>query len=126
MFVVFVYGGGDPRELRELTRSFPTRLSSELSRGVIRDWLRSGRHGGYRMPGLPADIEQRLRAVRVPVFAMHFAHDAFGPERALHALLDKRGSGCESEIHGLDTPPLGVHANHFAWLKQPDAEIGSA
>lgn len=91
------------------------------SRGVIRDWVRSGRHGGYRMPGLPEDIEQRLRAVRVPVFAMHFAHDALGPERALHALLDKLGAGCENEIHRLDSTQLGTHANHFAWMKQPDA-----
>jgi len=93
------------------------------SHGVIGDWAATGRHGNYRLPGLPADIEQRLRAVQLPVFAMHFARDAFGPERALHALLDKLGAGCESEIHGLDALQLGTHANHFAWMKQPDGVV---
>lgn len=91
------------------------------SRGVIRDWVRTGRHGGYRLPELPDDIEQRLRALRVPVFAIHFAHDAFGPEPAMHALLDKLGTGCANEIHRLDSTQLGAHANHFAWMKRPDA-----
>src|SRR3546814_20058457 len=66
------------------------------SRGVIRDWVRSGRHGGYRMPGLPEDLEQRLRAVRVPAFAMPFAPDAFGPEPDLPALPVKPGAGGEN------------------------------
>lgn len=90
------------------------------SRGVIRDWVRTGRQGNYRLPELPEDIEQRLRAVQLPVFAMHLAHDAFGPERALHALLGKLGAASRTEIHGLDSPQLGVHADHFAWMKQPD------
>ncbi|PKM14993.1 MAG: hypothetical protein CVV12_10985 [Gammaproteobacteria bacterium HGW-Gammaproteobacteria-2] len=91
------------------------------SRGVIRDWVRSGRHGNYRMPGLPDDIEQRLAALQLPVFAMHFAADRFGPEQALYALLDKLGTACTSEVHGLDSAQLGVHANHFAWMQQPEA-----
>lgn len=52
---------------------------------------------------------------------MHFAHDAFGPEQALHALLDKLGAACANEIHGLDSVQLGAHANHFAWMQQPEA-----
>lgn len=93
------------------------------SRGVIRDWVRTGRHGGYCLPGLPEDIEQRLREVQLPVFAMHFAHDAFGPERALHALLGKLDAACDSEVHGLDSPQLGAHADHFAWMKQPEGVV---
>lgn len=91
------------------------------SRGVIGDWVRTGRQGAYCLPELPADIEQRLRAVRLPVFALYFAHDKFGPERALHALLGKLAAACEVEMHGLDAPQLGTTANHFAWMKQPDA-----
>jgi len=93
------------------------------SRAVIRDWVRTGRHGNYRLPELPEDIERRLLALRLPVFAMHFAHDLMGPERALHALLDKLGAACKAEIHGLDTAQLGVHANHFAWMQRPDEVV---
>lgn len=93
------------------------------SRGVIRDWVRTGRHGNYRLPELPDDIERRLAALQLPVFAMHLAHDAFGPERAMHALLDKLGAASSTEIHGLDSRQLGVHADHFAWMKQPDEVV---
>lgn len=92
------------------------------SRGVIRDWVRTGRQGGYRLPGLPDDIELRLQRLSLPVFAMHFAHDRLGPERAQQALIGKLAPGCITEWHGLGSAQLGVHADHFAWMKQP-AEV---
>lgn len=90
------------------------------SRGVIRDWARSGRRGGYQhLPGIPDEIEARLRALRVPVFGLHFAHDWLGSKDALLALVRKLDPHCNREIHRLDSDQLGAPADHFAWMKRP-------
>lgn len=90
------------------------------SRGVIRDWAQTGQMGGYqRLPGIPDEIEARLRALRIPVFGLHLSRDWLGPKEALLALVRKLDPRCNSEIHRLDSAQLGVPADHFAWMKRP-------
>lgn len=89
------------------------------SRGVIADWARTGRTGGYRLRGIPGDMDARLRALRVPVFGLHFSRDWLGPEAALLALVRKLNPSCSSEIHRMGSGQLGVSADHFTWMKHP-------
>lgn len=90
------------------------------ARGLIADWARSGLTGRYAARGLELDLEAALGAVTAPVRAVVFARDWLGPESSLRFLLDKLG-GEPARIARLDAAALGARADHFAWMKRPDA-----
>ncbi len=90
------------------------------ARGLIADWARSGLSGRYAAHGLDIDLEARLRALAAPVHAVCFDDDWLGPESPLRFLLAKLGSRPARIVH-LDAAALGVPADHFAWMKRPDA-----
>ena len=90
------------------------------ARGVIGDWARSGRSGRYRVRGLDFDFERALGASSVPVFAHRLADDWLGPVASLDWLLDKMPRAPRKVVvHG--AVDLGTAADHFSWMKQPDA-----
>ncbi|MBB6183182.1 alpha/beta hydrolase family protein [Oleiagrimonas soli] len=90
------------------------------ARGVIADWARSGRSGRYAASALPIDLEQALRAQTEPVLGVRMVDDAFGPRASLQYLLDKMPHA-PREMHALDTKALGGSADHFSWMKSPQA-----
>ncbi len=92
------------------------------ARGLIRDWARVGRTGRYRADGLPDMLETALASVTQPVRAVLLDSDWLAPLPALQALLAKMPSS-NAATTVLDADALGVPADHFAWMKRPDAVL---
>lgn len=93
------------------------------ARGLIRDWSRSGLTGRYAAAGLEADLEQRMEAVAVEVRAAVMAADWLGPESSLRFLLSKLPRA-QAQVVTFEEGALGTRADHFAWMRQPDAVAG--
>lgn len=91
------------------------------ARGVAADWARSGRTGRYAAAGMDEDFEQRLAALELPVLAQRLRDDWLGPAASLDWLLGKMPHALRR--HELVAPnDLGGNpADHFGWMKTPDA-----
>lgn len=90
------------------------------ARGVIDDWARSGRTGRYAAVGVAADFEATLAALRLPVLALRMRDDWLGPEASLQWLLGKMPlSHHDADV--LTADQLGTAADHFSWMKTPEA-----
>lgn len=90
------------------------------ARSVIRDWARSGLSGRYRPEGVEADLETAMRELRLPIRALTMADDWLGPESSLRFLLSKLPKS-KADIESLGAQQLGTGADHFSWMKQPEA-----
>ncbi|MFJ1708477.1 alpha/beta fold hydrolase [Kitasatospora sp. NPDC088346] len=83
--------------------------------GVIIDWAHQARTGRYRLAG--TDMEDALRALRIPVLAVDVEGDRLAPPGAVdhlcgkvpHAAVDRRGYTAEDAAGG----PL----DHFRWAR---------
>lgn len=94
-------------------------FGGQEARGVIADWSRTALTGRYGAPGI-GDLEPILRTVAVPVHAVLLEHDWLAPRSSLDYLLSKLGDAKRS-ITTLDDAALGARADHFNWMKAPDA-----
>ena len=92
------------------------------ARGVIRDWARTALSGRYAGAGMDTDIERALAAVRVDARAVVLAEDWLAPPGSLRFLLGKMPA-VAARIDMLDAVAPGIRADHFGWLKAPDAVI---
>ncbi len=92
------------------------------ARGLITDWARVGLGGRYAAAGLDAEPEAGMAALEVPVATVLLADDWLAPDGSLQALLEKLPAS-PARQHTLEARELGVTADHFAWMKQPDAVI---
>ncbi|MBB4132003.1 alpha/beta fold hydrolase [Xanthomonas sp. 3075] len=90
------------------------------ARSLIADWARVGRSNRYRAAATTWDLEHALGQLTIPISAVSFAHDHFGPVGALHALLEKMPQA-HAERRQLDDTQLGARSDHFAWMKAPAA-----
>ncbi|SDZ19746.1 Predicted alpha/beta hydrolase [Micromonospora pattaloongensis] len=84
------------------------------SRGVIRDWAYTARHGRYQ-PVAGTDPEPALAALRVPVLAVSVAGDDYVPPFSLDHLCGKLVSAPVERVHY--TGETGARLNHFAWAR---------
>ena len=89
------------------------------ARGVMRDWGRSARTGAYALSGL-GDLGPAMAGVEVPVRAAVFSGDWLAPPSSLHDLLS-RLPRARPRITTFDAATLGTRADHFAWMRTPDA-----
>lgn len=109
--------------LARLAGSLPGRrigFGGNEARGVIDDWARSGRSGKYTVADMPADIEAALGASTAQVLALRMRDDWLGPAASLQWLLDKMPHA-RHEVATLAPDELGAPADHFRWMKTPDA-----
>lgn len=90
------------------------------ARGLMRDWSRVALTGTYAARGLGQDLEAAMARVRVPVTGVVLAEDWFAPESSLRYLLSKLPDA-PARIETIGTPALGTRADHFAWMKHPEA-----
>ena len=97
-------------------------FGGEESRGVIRDWSRTGLSGRYAARDFEVDLETALRRVALPIRAVRMAHDWLAPESSLQALLAKMPEA-RAHIAVLDVAAPHVRADHYAWMKHPDATV---
>ena len=88
----------------------------------MRDWARVGLSNRYAAIGLAHDLEAALGSIDVDIRCVLLRDDWFAPRRSLQALLDKMSKSRPS-ITLLDSAALGVRADHFAWMKQPQAVV---
>jgi predicted alpha/beta hydrolase len=107
--------------LAQVRGSLPGRsvgFGGNEARGLIRDWARSGLSGRYAAAGIDTDLETALRNVRVPVRSVLLQDDWLAPEASLRYLLGKLSLSADVRTQ-LDAVELGVQADHFGWMKQP-------
>ena len=90
------------------------------ARGVIRDWSRTALSGRYAAAGMNFDFERGFAAVDVEACAVVMAEDWLAPPGSLHFLLGKMPAA-SARVRTLGAAGLGVRADHFAWLKAPEA-----
>lgn len=110
--------------IARLRGHFPGRrlgFGGNEARGVIADWARSGRSGRYAPAGLDEDFERRLAELRLPVLALRMQHDWLAPERSIAWLLGKMPRALVETGLITSADLGGAPADHFAWMKAPDA-----
>lgn len=90
------------------------------SRSLIRDWARTALSGRYAARGVPQDFEALMASLQVDVRALVMAQDWLAPASSTRFLLSKLARS-RRRLDTLDAPALGTHADHFSWMKQPDA-----
>ncbi|BDU16093.1 alpha/beta hydrolase family protein [Lysobacter auxotrophicus] len=95
-------------------------FGGQEARGVIRDWSRSGLSGRYAAAGVDVDLEAAMAALTLDAHAVALANDWLGPVSSLRFLLSKLRR-VEPRIEVLDADALGARADHYAWMKRPDA-----
>jgi predicted alpha/beta hydrolase len=87
---------------------------------VMRQWSGTVRRGRYNDLGLDVDAEAALAQVANPAFGIRFANDWLAPAASLEALFGKLGAGAHTR-ETFDEQRLSVRADHFRWMKKPDA-----
>jgi predicted alpha/beta hydrolase len=92
------------------------------ARGVIADWSRSALTGRYAARGLGHDLERGMAGFRGQARGVVLAEDWLAPPSSLAFLLGKL-RGAEAATHVLHADALGTRADHYAWMKQPDAVV---
>lgn len=92
------------------------------ARGLIADWARVGLSNHYAATGLHADLEAGMRGVRAPVSAVVLADDWLAPASSMRALLAKMPQA-PSTLQIIDSRQLGTGADHFQWMKSPQAVV---
>ncbi|MEL1264011.1 alpha/beta hydrolase family protein [Pseudoxanthomonas putridarboris] len=105
--------------------AFPGRrlgFGGDEARGLIRDWARVGLSGRYRAAGWDVDLEAGMRQVTATSRGVLFDDDWLAPASSLRALLAKLPNS-PHDVTVLHHAALGTRADHFAWMKQPQAVI---
>lgn len=98
------------------------RFAGREAAGVMRDWAATARSGRYADYGSDEPLEARLARLDVPTLAMGMADDWLAPAASLRMLLDKLGGGPRA-FDVLDAATLGTAADHFSWLRRPEAVV---
>lgn len=89
---------------------------------VMRDWAGTVRSGEYRQLAALPEIDAKLRALSQAALGLRFNEDWLVPAPSLSDLLGRIGEG-RHEAHCFDQAALGVRADHFRWMKQPQAVV---
>ncbi len=97
-------------------------FGGDEARGLIGDWARVGLSGRYRAARWPVDLEAGMRRIRAPVRGALFDEDWLAPASSLRALMAKMPDA-PAHVTMLDQARLGVRADHFAWMKQPQPVV---
>lgn len=90
------------------------------ARTLIADWARTALSGRYAAYGIADVIDAGMADIDVPTRAVVLADDWLAPASSLRFLLSKLPRAAPA-IGALDAQALGVTADHFAWMQQPQA-----
>lgn len=114
--------------ISEVVGYFPGDLlgfAGRESAGVMRDWARNARTGGYQPERMTQDFATQLSRLNCPVLSASFTDDEFCPDRAAINLLQKLPNAQVTHLH-LSPESLGVESvGHFAWAKQREKLLES-
>jgi len=92
------------------------------ARGLIRDWSRVGLNNHYAAVGMATDLEAGMRTLQGQATAVVMDHDWLAPPSSMQALLAKM-PGMRAQLSVLSAQALGTRADHFAWMKTPEAVV---
>jgi len=92
------------------------------ARGLIRDWARVGLCNRYAADGVAQDLEGDMRRLQGQATGVVLANDWFAPPGSMRGLLDKLPNAAAS-VSVLPASALGTRADHFAWMKSPEAVV---
>ncbi len=92
------------------------------ARGLIRDWARVGLTNRYAADGMAQDLEGDMRQLQGSAAAVVLADDWFAPAGSMQGLLAKLPQA-PSTLSVLAASALGTRADHFAWMKSPEAVV---
>ena len=90
------------------------------ARSLIRDWALTALSGRYAARGIEADMEACMAQLDVEIRAAIMDSDWLVPRASLDFLLSKLPRS-RAETVVLRESDLGTRADHFSWLKQPEA-----
>ena len=92
------------------------------ARGLIRDWSRVGLNNHYAAAGMATDLEAAMRDLRGQAAAVVMDHDWLAPTGSMQGLLAKM-PGMRAQLSVVSAQMLGARADHFAWMKTPEAVV---
>jgi len=92
------------------------------ARGVITDWAGTARSGRYAGKDIDVDLEAALATVDVDIRAVLLTGDWYAPASSLQFLLSKMPQA-NVAVATLDAETLGIRADHFAWMRQPERVV---
>jgi predicted alpha/beta hydrolase len=95
-------------------------FAGDEARSLMRDWANVGLSNRYAAAGMETNLEEALSHVEARTQAVLLKNDWFAPPRSMQALLDKMPRATVT-TQVLDRAALGTNADHFAWMKQPQA-----
>ena len=95
-------------------------FAGDEARSLMRDWANVGLSNRYAAAGLETNLEEALARVEARTLAVLLKNDWFAPRRSMQALLEKMPHAAAT-VQVLDRAVLGTNADHFAWMKQPQA-----
>ncbi|MEG0185437.1 MAG: hypothetical protein RR704_18520, partial [Stenotrophomonas sp.] len=90
------------------------------ARGLIADWARVGLNNHYAAAGMEEDLEAQMSRIHGSAQAVLMENDWLAPVASMQGLLAKLPN-VASQLRVLSAQELGVRADHFAWMKAPQA-----
>ncbi|MFJ2663484.1 alpha/beta fold hydrolase [Nocardia fluminea] len=91
-----------------------------MTAGVMIDWARHLRTGGYRPSGSTRDYDRLLREFTLPVLLISLDGDPLGPESTVRFLGKRMGAAQQHRWH-IDRTAGFTHIGHASWVK--DSEL---
>lgn len=88
--------------------------------GVIEDWSLTAMRGRYAAKGVETDIEAGMRAFTGDIRCVTFQDDWLAPASSARFLNGKLPNARVAATT-LDAATLGTLADHYAWMKRPEA-----
>lgn len=96
------------------------RFAGNEARGVMADWARTALSGRYAAAGIDTDLDAAMANFKGEARAIAMAEDWLAPPSSMAFLLSKfRTARTETAV--FDAARLGTRADHFAWMKRPEA-----
>ena len=111
--------------LARINGSLPGRLirfAGNEARSVMTDWGRTALSGRYAATGMDIDLDAAMAKFEGEARAIAMSEDWLAPHSAMAFLLSKfRPARMETAV--FDGARLGARADHFAWMKRPEAVV---
>ena len=111
--------------LARINGSLPGRLirfAGNEARSVMADWERSALSGRYAAAGIDGDLDAAMAGFTGEARAIVMADDWLAPPASTKFLLSKFRPA-RTGMAVFDAVRLGSRADHFSWMKQPDAVV---
>lgn len=90
--------------------------------GVIEDWARSGLTGRYAARGIDIDLEAGMARFTGELRRVNFTDDWLAPASSGRYLAGKLPRA-RVQATDMDATILGATADHYAWMKTPEAVV---